>query len=123
MTRTTMLPTGRPLTQMPRAMRRTWRSLDPNGDTSSNGSSQLQPLLQILAQADRLRPERRLDEAFLGFRRMREQRRIHRDGGREQGEEEHGQPGGLRQPPHPAVDARERQRAGAGDENRDPERA
>ena len=38
-----MLPTSVPRTQTPRAMRSTCRSLDPNGDTSSNGSSQLQP--------------------------------------------------------------------------------
>ena len=171
-------------------MRSTWRSLDPNGDTSSNGSSQLQPgdrysvvaysgrlsgsaltsrpsalveldrrgqaigreigprpdgerarrirrrrrdveahqlverrdgvdlldrplqpLLQILAQARRLRPERRRDQPLLGFGGMREQRRIHRDRRRQQREEEHREPRRLRDAAHPAVDARQRQRA------------
>ncbi len=36
-----MPPTMRPRTQTPRLVRSTWRSLDPNGDTSSIGCSQL----------------------------------------------------------------------------------
>ena len=192
-----MLPTMRPRTQTPRPVRSTWRSLDPNGDTSSNGCSQLQPgeryravvvfrqagetgspagrprctarpptsggrwrgrcatrrrtrdrsagvvttssprrtpkrrnrvdlidrllqpLLQILAQARRLRPERRRDQPLLGFGGVCEQRRVHRDRRRQEREEEYGEPRGLRDAVQASRHARRaRARSGAGDERK-----
>ena len=83
----------------------------------------LKPLLQVLAQARRLRAERCRNQSLFGFGRVGEQRRIHRDRRHQQCEEEHGEPGGLRDPAHPAVDACEGQRAQAGHEERDPHRA
>ena len=91
--------------------RRTATSSASDGIASICSSGVLQARSADPRAGSRPAGRSRRDQPFLGLGREREQRRVHRQRRHEQREEEDGEPRGLRDAPHPAVDARQRQRA------------